>query len=303
MAQTLKSDELNILRDYFSVMELPQEEIDKRVALAGDLFLMHKAFILLVSATEKTNGAHDIDYYKDYLKRNYEDCLTDNGIDTDDYIDYYIDMIEDSIIETTQKKAEIKKAIERAENDANAIANYEYEQEMIAKGYTRKRWVTMRDNHVRATHIVADGQERDIKTPFDVGTSQLMFPNDTSLGADACEIINCRCSVIYLDKTINAKENESAKKQTTISYNLQFFAKNSKDFKSIKLSEEEYAHVVSEINTNLTDEQRSMEIVSKAVGNYIYTFENNGFDNYRFIRKKKIDRKTNDLFFKNRAKT
>lgn len=58
---------------------------------------------------------------------------------------------------------------------------------------------------------------------------------------------------------------------------------------TVFLPKEEYAHVMSEIATNLTEAQKSQSIVSKAIGKYVYTFENNGFGDYRIISKKEID--------------
>ena len=71
--------------------------------------------------------------------------------------------------------------------------------------------------------------------------------------------------------------------------NLQFFAKSSKDYETVVLSKDEYAYVMSELNTHLSDEQRKQKVVTKAIGNYNYTIENNGFDNYRIIGKEDID--------------
>lgn len=67
------------------------------------------------------------------------------------------------------------------------------------------------------------------------------------------------------------------------------FAKASKDFRTIFLPKQEYAHVMSEIATNTTKEQRQKSVFEKAIGNYIYTVENNGFGNYRIIDKTLID--------------
>lgn len=71
--------------------------------------------------------------------------------------------------------------------------------------------------------------------------------------------------------------------------NLQFFSMNSKDFKTINLPKEEYARVLSELNTNMSDKQRKQKVVTKAIGDYYYTIENNGFNEYRIIGKEKID--------------
>lgn len=65
--------------------------------------------------------------------------------------------------------------------------------------------------------------------------------------------------------------------------------RDTSSIKTIFLPKQEYAHVMSEIATNLTETQKQQRIVSKAIGNYVYTFENNGFADYRIIGKKLID--------------
>jgi len=55
-------------------------------------------------------------------------------------------------------------------------------------------WESRKDERVRETHIIADGQRvPGTATPFMVGNSLLMYPGDTSLGAEMKEIIDCRC--------------------------------------------------------------------------------------------------------------
>lgn len=56
----------------------------------------------------------------------------------------------------------------------------------------------------------------------------------------------------------------------------------------IRLPKNEYAHIMSEIATNLTKEQTSKRIFSKAIGDYIYTIENNGFGAFKIIGKTPI---------------
>ena len=46
-----------------------------------------------------------------------------------------------------------------------------------------------------------------------------------------------------------------------------------------------------ELNTNLSKEERERFIVSKAIGDYIYTIENYGFNDYRIIGKKLLEDK------------
>lgn len=56
----------------------------------------------------------------------------------------------------------------------------------------------------------------------------------------------------------------------------------------IILSKLEYAHVMSELNTNLSEEERKHAIIYKAIGNYGYKIINKGFDDYIIIGKEKL---------------
>jgi len=60
-----------------------------------------------------------------------------------------------------------------------------------------KTWESILDGNERETHHEADGQEIDSALPFSVGNSQLLFPGDSSQGAELKETINCRCSATY----------------------------------------------------------------------------------------------------------
>lgn len=70
---------------------------------------------------------------------------------------------------------------------------------------------------------------------------------------------------------------------------VKVFAKGSKDFPTVALPKQEYAHVMSEISTNLTADQKAKSVFQKPIGEYVYTVENNGFGDYRVIGKELID--------------
>ena len=59
---------------------------------------------------------------------------------------------------------------------------------------------------------------------------------------------------------------------------------------TVYLPSDEYARVMSEFNNNMSDSQRKDFVVTKAIGDYYYTIENYGFDNYRIIDKTPIDK-------------
>lgn len=74
-----------------------------------------------------------------------------------------------------------------------------------------------------------------------------------------------------------------------IRISMQHFAKKSTDCPTIILPKDEYAHVMSEIATHISEEQKNMKVFLKAIGNYNYTVENNGFGDYRIIGKRLLD--------------
>ena len=82
---------------------------------------------------------------------------------------------------------------------------------------------------------------------------------------------------------------DKSKKSATLKINIQLFAKNVEDFETIILPKKEYAHIMSEIATNITEEQSKKKVIKKLIGDYCYTVENNGFGNYRVIGKELIE--------------
>ncbi len=75
---------------------------------------------------------------------------------------------------------------------------------------------------------------------------------------------------------------------TGLKISMQFFYKTSKDFPTIILPRDEYAHVMSELATHMSVEDQKKSVVKKAIGNHIYTIENHGFGEYRIIGKRLI---------------
>ncbi len=71
---------------------------------------------------------------------------------------------------------------------------------------------------------------------------------------------------------------------------LQFFAKpDISKVPTYYLPKNEYAHVMSELSTNLTDSEKMSNVYSKRIGKYMYIVENNGNLDFRVIGKKKYD--------------
>jgi hypothetical protein len=125
----------------------------------------------------------------DYLKR-YINHFSSNNVDTT-----YIHLMKDA---ETELWTSPERALFTAENESNGVLNYSDYLKAIDNGYTKKKWITEKDNRVRKTHRPLNNQIIDIKKPFQVGNSLMMFPKDTSYFASEREIANCRCSVKYI---------------------------------------------------------------------------------------------------------
>ena len=65
-----------------------------------------------------------------------------------------------------------------------------------------KEWLTQRDGRVRDAHIAVDKQEVGENENFNVSGYAMKYPGDSSNGAPAGLICNCRCSVIYHEKKV-----------------------------------------------------------------------------------------------------
>lgn len=61
-----------------------------------------------------------------------------------------------------------------------------------------KEWITHFDSRTRTSHIVADGQIVHKSKPFIVDGEKLEAPGDTSHGASAGNVIQCRCAIGYI---------------------------------------------------------------------------------------------------------
>ncbi len=199
-----KIDELNIVsyEKYFGEMEISDKEKKDRKKLAEDfeiIFLL--LFAMAVQDEENTESCYQ------YIDDRYCQIATKymGAKETPAHIAEYAAQITKSIVDTTMENMDSEyylskdRAMILAANEANSVGNYREQVQAVKNGYKFKIWRTMKDNRVRHTHVRLDEKKIGIFEHFDVGDAQMMFPRDTSLGADAFpeEIINCRCSLRY----------------------------------------------------------------------------------------------------------
>lgn len=214
----MRLDELNVIRSakeleeqyvadshyerYFGEMDLPEEEIQKRILFAKK-FEDSMLFIFALYLVMKKYNRMNEKYLISQVQSKYSEIVSEY-MKKDRYMDDYIQEFSEETIDATKRHDEEEyftsreRAILLAENEANTSLNYGQYTDALKKGYKKKIWISERDKRVRVTHKEVDGMELPIERAFLVGDSLMNFPKDTSMGVSNKEIIACRCTVKYL---------------------------------------------------------------------------------------------------------
>nr|DAP89272.1 MAG TPA: minor capsid component [Caudoviricetes sp.] len=213
-------DELNIrpnnrrsepYKEYFSKMSISDKEKQERIALSEQ---MEEVVLYILALIETTieSGETDQEYIQTQFYDKYLDVVL-GYMPIDSYIKEYVLETSKQIIGTTfshivEKHPDSEQATDDyylsndramfiSECEANSILNYRQYSKAVKAGKTKKKWIDVGDKRERKTHLEVGGTILPINEPFSVGDSLLQFPKDTSLGASADEIVNCRCSIQY----------------------------------------------------------------------------------------------------------
>jgi len=91
----------------------------------------------------------------------------------------------------TIARTELLKGLHAAQNEGimQLVDSGVIKQEQVTN-----EWDAANDPYTRDSHRAMDGQKRPLGEPFVSGLgNQLLYPGDTSLGAPAEDVVNCRC--------------------------------------------------------------------------------------------------------------
>ena len=203
---TLKFDELNSLsrkryEEYFDVMGITKDMKTERVLLA---MALEDEFIEILSWIQykKERGEQFfLESMSMFEKAFLAVALTRIGM-TEELRATAKNFAEDVALSTYNHQDEdyylsIDRAINMAGTEANAIDCYAEFAEALERGETQKTWHSLLDGRERKWHHDAHGQTVPIREPFEILGELLMYPLDTSLGATADNIANCRCYLTF----------------------------------------------------------------------------------------------------------
>ncbi len=211
MFANLSFDELNALvtnersmpfEQYFGEMSLPKGDKSERIRMAEELennFIVTMSWLFTLAQSNRT------DY--EPVRKQIEDAYLstiEKYADVDMYLSTYIKSFSYDVIESTERYKtqpyyySLDRAKYMAENEVNTVINHARYVEAVNSGKTMKRWESIIDEVTRKDHIEVNGKYIPIGQAFRVGDSWMMYAKDTSLGASANQIVNCRCVTIYL---------------------------------------------------------------------------------------------------------
>ncbi len=108
----------------------------------------------------------------------------------------------ESIDTLAQKVGEIYNYSEKfrstriAQTEVIGAANDGQLMSYMEAGFPKKKWITARDEKVRVSHQI-EGPPISVTETFVTGDgNRLLYPGDRSTGADASDVIGCRCTII-----------------------------------------------------------------------------------------------------------
>lgn len=187
---------------YFGEMEITEGQKEKRIAVAEELNEL-MLFLFALIATMLETDSLDRNYALFQVNQKYLHIVS-KYVDVDEYMEDYIKRFSDTFIQTTFDSIDdlwylsADRASFIAENESETTWNYEEYKQAIKSGKTKKQWDDVRDGKERKTHMEVGGTIIPIEDTFVVGNSLMRYPKDDSMGAEAKEIINCRCTIKYL---------------------------------------------------------------------------------------------------------
>lgn len=195
---------------YFDEMDLPVGEKEDRKEFAGKLEDELFEIMVLIYTVIEQQTLGNIPTVTARLEETIKDLVSEYTVPDSEmlsYINQYSTNFVDTTVKHLQTAAEGEeekaayyvsedRARYNAENEANTIFNYEQFRQAKADGFTRKQWITMKDERVRRTHAQVGGMTIPIDEFFKVGDAMLLYPKMPCDHPE--ETVNCRCTLRFL---------------------------------------------------------------------------------------------------------
>jgi len=192
-----------ILTEYFEIMDIDEEQKEKRKDLAKE-FRNAMLFLFALAYIAYENEYFSYDYLLMQFRSQFANVLITYGR-MDSYTENYFQKVTEELVLVTVEHfnpdakdywTSDERAILVGENEANSVLNYSELQDAIDAGYEFKTWKTERDNKVRQSHKQKEGVTIPIDEYFQFDDCEMLMPHDSENGSPE-QLVNCRCSCKY----------------------------------------------------------------------------------------------------------
>lgn len=188
------------IEQYFGEMELPEKEKETRIRAANELYdsMLNVMSLSFVMAQFQNFNYEQL---RNSFLSSYISTLS-RYVDFDSDLEIYAKNLSYEIFDSTKSHyGEIyyhspDRAMFISENETNTAFNHNEFNQAIKNGKRKKQWNAIVDNETRPTHLKINGKSVNINDFFKVGNSLMRYPRD--IFGDPEEIINCRCTIIYM---------------------------------------------------------------------------------------------------------
>lgn len=164
--------------------------LEEKATAIADKWLAHIAEVIEDESADKVVGIGQTT--KDRIKAVVQQTI-DAGLGIVDAANAIDDLYLDEIIPNRSEviaRTEVVGASNKASNFAAEDTGLDL----------NKEWIRTYDDRIRDSHMAVTEKAIPMDKPFKVGGSLMMYPGDSSLGADAADVINCRCTIGYAVK-------------------------------------------------------------------------------------------------------
>ena len=203
----LRFDQLNSLsrseyEEHFSVMKISDDAKEDRVLMAmafEDRILEIFAFVLFRKMQNEMFFTDTLDKLQEAFMAV---ALTREGLTEEDLLVMAVAFANSVAMSTYDHQDDPfylspERAFDVAATQSNSVNCLGERKDAENLGRTKKTWHTIIDGHERQWHEEMDGVTIPIDEPFEVNGELMMQPLDSSLGAGADNIANCRCSLTF----------------------------------------------------------------------------------------------------------
>lgn len=201
-----KFDELNVLKqypridfnEYFRVLNIPEDDKEKRVEMSEEITEVYDWLFALVALMVATQQVIDTEYLIVSVETRLRDIMDVNVR----YVSEHIVRVANETVETTVERRDEayyiseQRASEIAADEAHTFYNYAELQEAYENGATKKTWLAELDKKTRDSHRNMSGTTIPIDEMFQFDDCEMMVPHDDINGTPE-QTVHCRCVCKY----------------------------------------------------------------------------------------------------------